>query len=249
MNSGVLRASLYYVGAGIPVLPVSGKLPLTKNGLSDATTQEAKVRFWFESYNDAGVAIACGHPLRSGGHLLAFDVDAHRDGDHYLEEMERENGPVPVTWTIRTPSGGWHYYFRTEEPFRTCVDFRPGLELRGVGAYVVAPPSPGYAVEKRAGIAECPRWLLEAASSKSEVGPAPALDEVIPEGQRDVVLASLAGSLRRRGLVAEEILPTLLAVNDLRCRPPLPERDVVRIARSIARRPAAHPLVLSGGRT
>jgi hypothetical protein len=79
------------------------------------------------------------------------------------------------------------------------------------------------------------------------VGPAtplaPALEQRIPRGMRDRTLASLAGTLRRRGLEAEEILPTLAAVNARRCDPPLPQRDLVRIARSIARKPIGRPLL------
>jgi hypothetical protein len=62
--------------------------------------------------------------------------------------------------------------------------------------------------------------------------------EVIPEGRRNSDLASMAGSMRRRGLVAEEILPSLLAVNGRRCEPPLDDAEVEKIARSIAKYPA-----------
>ena len=244
--SPVERQALRYARAGIPVLPVSGKLPLTKNGLSDATVQDGKLGFWFRNYVDAGVGLACGHQLNSGGYLVVFDVDVQHDGDYYLGELEGERGELPETWTVRTPSGGWHYYYRTPEPSRTRVGFRPGLELRGIGAYVVAPPSPGYRVETRAGVAQCPNWLLSAASAGGGHRSAPALEQSIPEGKRDVTLTSLAGTLRRRGLVAEEILPALLAVNSLRCHPPLTERHVVRIARSVARLPAARQLMTVG---
>jgi putative DNA primase/helicase len=72
------------------------------------------------------------------------------------------------------------------------------------------------------------------------------LTETIPEGKRDATLTSLAGTLRARGLVAEEILPTLMAVNQRRCDPELPECDVVRIAKSVARLRISRPLVETG---
>ena len=103
--SPVERQALRYARAGIPVLPVSGKLPLTKNGLSDATVQDGKLGFWFRNYVDAGVALACGHQLNCGGYLVVFDVDVQHDGDYYLGELERERGELPETWTVRTPSG------------------------------------------------------------------------------------------------------------------------------------------------
>jgi hypothetical protein len=55
-----------------------------------------------------------------------------------------------------------------------------------------------------------------------------------PEGTRNSSLTSIAGSMRRRGLEGEEMLPTLLAVNATRCQPPLSTSDVERIARSVA---------------
>jgi putative DNA primase/helicase len=238
----VASQAIRYARAGLRVLPVSGKLPLTKNGLTDATDQESKIAFWFRHYAGAGVAIACGDLLRTGGFLAVLDVDPKHDGDASLEELEGEHGALPPTWTVRTPSGGWHYWFRTREPHPTHIGFRPGLEIRGVGAYVVTAPSPGYEIEAADPPAPAPAWLLDAAKPAPTTGPAPTLDETIPKGRRDHTLASLAGTLRRRGLVADEILVCLSAVNARRCDPPLPERDLVRIAKSIARKPAGRPL-------
>jgi hypothetical protein len=89
--------------------------------------------------------------------------------------------------------------------------------------------------------APLPAWLLAIAAAPPPL--AEPVREVIPMGERDKTLASLAGTLRRRGLDAEEILPTLMVVNARRCVPPLPDGDLARIARSIARKPAGRPLV------
>ncbi|CAN5679918.1 bifunctional DNA primase/polymerase [soil metagenome] len=238
----VQRAAHRYATAGIPVLPVSGKVPLTPRGLTDATTQASKLGFWFRNYAGAGVAIACGHELRSGGHLLILDVDVRHDGDSSVEELEAVNGELPTTWTVRTPSGGWHYYYRSQEPAQTRHGFRPGLDLQGIGVYCVAPPSPGYSVETQAPLAPVPDWLLEVARDDSPGKLAPAVGSKIPKGRRDHTLASIAGTLRRRGLDADEILCCISAVNTKRCDPPLPEKDLARIACSIARRPVDRPL-------
>src|SRR5260370_11120532 len=61
---------------------------------------------------------------------------------------------------------------------------------------------------------------------------------LIPEGERNATLTRKAGSMRRAGLTAPEIEAALLAVNAARCMPPLPERDVARIAKSVGRYPA-----------
>jgi len=59
----------------------------------------------------------------------------------------------------------------------------------------------------------------------------------ISEGQRNATLASLAGTMRRRGMAPEEILAGLRAINSRRCDPPLPEDEVERIAQSVGRYP------------
>jgi hypothetical protein len=63
----------------------------------------------------------------------------------------------------------------------------------------------------------------------------------IREGRRNVTLASVAGSLRDRGLDAEIICIVLLEVNQRMCEPPLAEAEVVGIGRSIGRYPPGSP--------
>jgi hypothetical protein len=66
--------------------------------------------------------------------------------------------------------------------------------------------------------------------------PAAAVIGRIPEGERHKRLLSLAGSMRDRGMEAEEIAAALLAVNNNRCQPPLPAQTVLDLAADIARR-------------
>jgi hypothetical protein len=63
----------------------------------------------------------------------------------------------------------------------------------------------------------------------------------IREGTRNVALASVAGSLRNRGLDPETICSVLLGVNQHRCEPPLAETEVVDIGRSIGHYPPGRP--------
>lgn len=67
------------------------------------------------------------------------------------------------------------------------------------------------------------------------------LDAPIQEGQRNVALTSIGGSLRARGLDAETICAVLLEVNRRRCEPPLAEAEVVGIGRSICHYPPGSP--------
>jgi hypothetical protein len=66
-------------------------------------------------------------------------------------------------------------------------------------------------------------------------------EEKIREGHRNTFLAGLAGYMRRKGLSAEEILPTLQEVNARRCLPPLPKAEVTATAQSMEKY-SPHPL-------
>ena len=68
-----------------------------------------------------------------------------------------------------------------------------------------------------------------------------ALAAPIREGERNVTLASVAGSLRDRGLDEGNIAEVLLEVNCLRCDPPLEATEVLRIARSVGRYAVGSP--------
>jgi hypothetical protein len=59
--------------------------------------------------------------------------------------------------------------------------------------------------------------------------------EIIAEGERNSTLASLAGTMRRRGMSEGSIRVALLEENETRCATPLPTEEVERIAASIAR--------------
>jgi hypothetical protein len=115
------------------------------------------------------------------------------------------------------------------------------MEIRGTGAYIVAAGSKhpsGVAYEgqlpgvKR--LPEAPPWLLKLAENSNGTE-APAVDGDIPAHQRNSTLASLAGTMRRRGFSENAIAAALTVENRDRCKPPLTENEVHRIAHSIAR--------------
>lgn len=64
---------------------------------------------------------------------------------------------------------------------------------------------------------------------------------IYAQGGRNATLAKLAGSLRRQGLTPEAIEQALRVTNAQRCRPPLADEEVRRIAASIGRYPAGEP--------
>lgn len=85
------------------------------------------------------------------------------------------------------------------------------------------------------------RFLRERGGDRSD-GPAPQVEGVVPSGQRNNVLTSLAGTMRRRGMEEPEILAALRATNKRRCQPPLPDGEVESIAASVSRYPPGKPI-------
>jgi hypothetical protein len=70
----------------------------------------------------------------------------------------------------------------------------------------------------------------------------PEDDQAVPEGHRHKHLLSLAGTLRNRGATKETILAALLAENDARCSPPLPDDEVAFLAEDVVERYDPDPL-------
>lgn len=142
-----LKNALKYAERGWHVFPMHFtmqggtvvKKPLTKWAKGDsgqrATTDPAVIRRWWKRWPDAGVGIACGP-----SELLVIDVDGD-DGAASLVSLEGRLGRLPETATVNT-SRGRHLYFKTAESLpNSAGTLGPGLDTRGVGGYVVAPPS------------------------------------------------------------------------------------------------------------
>jgi hypothetical protein len=140
MTDAALRRALAYAARGWPVFPClcGRKVPLTKHGFHDATTDERRITAWFGSRPDWNLAIATGAP---GPDVL--DVDQHGQAGNGFAALARlrDAGLLDgAAYYVRTPSGGMHAYF-------TGSDQRNGhlpahhLDFRSRGGYVLAPPS------------------------------------------------------------------------------------------------------------
>ena len=58
----LFKGALVYAGRGIPVFPCEpgGKRPLPADGFPEATTDEARIRWWWGRWPQANVAIPTG---------------------------------------------------------------------------------------------------------------------------------------------------------------------------------------------
>jgi len=135
----LLDHALRYAYDGWPVFPCKlNKRPYTRHGFKDATTEVAQIRSWWGTWPQASIGVATG--AKAGIWVLDIDGEAGRES---LKALELVHGPLPDTLRVRTGGGGWHYYFKWpicgRVGNRTGVE--PGLDVRGEGGYVIAPPS------------------------------------------------------------------------------------------------------------
>jgi hypothetical protein len=76
--------------------------------------------------------------------VFALDIDPAKGGLDTLRAYQSKHGPLPEAPLVRTGSGGWHVYFEwpaDQEVTNSAGKLGPGLDVRGIGGYVVAPPS------------------------------------------------------------------------------------------------------------
>ena len=197
------------------------------------------------SWTWPGVGIVTG-PLSS---VLVLDVDGPEG------EAELRKHGHPITPMARTARGGLHLYLKhPDHHVRTGIRVAPGLDVKAAGGYVVAPPSVGPSGRAyewivspgEAELAEPPEWLMGLLERERPKGPAGPVGERIPPGERNKGLASIAGTMRRRGMGEAEILAALQVTNEQRCQPPLEAEEVAKIAVSVARyEPAENAMRIS----
>lgn len=243
-----LDAALRYLARGWSVLPLRKreKRPLIRWEMFQAELPSVSdVTGWFRRWPDANLGVVTG----TISNLIVIDIDPNHGGADALEDLERRFGAMPATVESRTGGGGRHLYFAHPGfPVRNRVGIGRGIDLRGDGGYVVAPPSihpsgepyrwlSGQAPEE-CELAPLPHWLAAAAGvlrPGRSVGDWRRLVlEGVPEGQRNSTIASLTGHLLWHGVDTTVTLELMLAWNRQRCRPPLDDAEVAQVVRNIS---------------
>jgi hypothetical protein len=258
----MLRAALIYaLRFHLPVFPIwppsrngqcscpdpkcasPAKHPLTLHGCKDATRDPAALRAMFARHPNANLAIATGLGI------VVLDIDPPKGGDDSLEELKTKYGKLPETPQVLT-GYGWQFYFR--DPAGVTIPcstgaIAPGIDVRGSGGYVLAPPSlhvsgRRYAWEWQGRIdevplADPPEWLLKLMLHPGSDRHAGATGQHLPSGQvdlqslragirngtRDVALFRLACFLHRRGY-SRDFAERVVLDAAQRCKPSVSDR-------------------------
>ncbi|UQI47299.1 bifunctional DNA primase/polymerase [Streptomyces sp. HU2014] len=155
-----------------------------------ATTDPDRIRAaWTTGAFNVGIA-----PGPSGLAVIDLDIPKEKNGElgsdapdgatSFSALCERAGVPWPVTYTVRTPSGGMHLYFHTSQGVHlpsTTKSVAPNIDTRAWGGNIVAVGSitttGAYEVADDAPVADLPGWLLRhlQAAPKSAPVAAPLL--------------------------------------------------------------------------
>ncbi|TKV78926.1 DUF3987 domain-containing protein [Bradyrhizobium elkanii] len=123
-----------------PLLPNQKTPAYDGNWKNIATADPAKIRrLWSGGYKACNIGVRTGLPL-GDGYLVVIDVDIKdgKPGKQALKELEELLGELPPTMIFRTASGGEHRYFLSPWPLGSSNSrLGPGIDVRGVGGYVV----------------------------------------------------------------------------------------------------------------
>ncbi|KUR78809.1 DUF3987 domain-containing protein [Novosphingobium sp. Fuku2-ISO-50] len=143
-----LEAALRAARLGFRVVPIKANTKdrsLLSHPLADASRDEAQIAEWWQQHPDANIGVYCPDHI-----VIDIDVKPDKNGNPAQgKESFSKLGISKVQQRqaalVRTPSGGWHMYFRAPENVEICSKngFRPGIDVRAKGGqgWLMAPGS------------------------------------------------------------------------------------------------------------
>ena len=238
-----------YLSEGLSFIPIpfKSKVPAIEwKQFQTTRPTESQVKSWFNGH-DTNIAVICGQV--SGG-LVVLDFDTKEGFDKfYLVAIEKIGLDLLDFTRVSRTARGYHVWVKVTEPVKNQK--YPALDVKSDGGYIIAPPSvhpdgPTYELMNPdvsintirslsdIGIDVTTRQPIDIRSKQMSPGSELLRDEQIPQGNRNQTLASLGGGMRRKGMSQVAIEAALQVENRERCQPPLPEEEVVKIAKSVA---------------
>lgn len=230
-----------------PIRRLEKSPPLTKDNLASGSSNDpAQIELWSKQYPNCnwGVALAKSR-------MLVVDVDRKvgKHGEDTYLELERQHSPYgflpafPTTFTVQTPSGGWHKYYRGKHVF-ALGEHGFGRDIDSPN-YALVPGSEtkdgNYSILIHAPVADAPEWfdtLLNQSTGKAvDQIPVVDLDQdaninwAIHFLERDAnlsiqgengerTLLEVAAVLKDAGISEHKAVELLLEHYNDRCSPP-----------------------------
>jgi len=230
----MLDKALALASRGFRVFPCvpNTKLPTITDWPNKATTDEATIRDWWSGKcvvtTKAGKNLKlkknCNIGVAPGLNYIIVDVDVKGGYKESLAKLKADG--LPPTFTVRTPSGGLHLYYRHPGGrVRSQANWMPGIDIRGNGGQGVGPGSVidgkyyEIAIDKE--IADLPgniklslpidipasaEPVVTGLVTQAEPSPYSTLPERVIAGERDDVLFRYACSWRARNYTKENAM-------------------------------------------
>ena len=239
--------ALRYLSMGYSVIPVvppkqdsEGKdrkqprMPWTEYQRRRATHDE--VKGWFSRWPDSRIGLVTG--AISG--IMVVDAD---NADIH-QKLETELLPDNLITPKATSPHGWHYYFQHHPKIRngTEVAGLKGLDTRGEGGFIMAPPNPALNGAGYAWVLGMEPWtipvaplpdkllklLLSSSAAYSSAASTRARTLVWKKGGRDDTLFRVANCLIKGGMSPDHVAEVVEQLALKVCDPPF---DPVEAAR------------------
>jgi putative DNA primase/helicase len=219
-----------------PCVP-NTKKPITSSGYKDASNDPDIVQQWWGRTPSANI----GLPTGSTNNIVVVDVDVKNgaDGLNSLQQLQDDVGKFD-TYTVVTPSGGYHYYFKHPGmPVKNRVNLRNGIDIRGDGGYVLAVGSvidnkPYTAIDPSVEVSQLPQKLYEILIDNVPANDAnyrlsiKAAKYEVSQGARNDTLFRWASSLVGQGVEYEQAKVLLIEAAD-NCKPVLQHTEALQV--------------------
>lgn len=244
-----LEMALSYLKHGLSVIPLAQGTKIPPKGFSpipyrDRLATEDEVKNWFKEYPNCNIGIVTGKL----SNVFVIDLDKHDES--YNEEITLQYIPDTIVCpTVNTPKGGQHLYFAYPDNFNATIGSRilPGIDFRGEGGYVVAPPSingDGVAYEwlvnfDRSILSAIPASLQASILNNKQVHYIGECKNLTPDnltkhykpniilqsGTRDQDLFTVSNALIKNR-VDQDFTRQVLDILAKNCNPPFPENEI-----------------------
>lgn len=244
-----------YIDKGLKIFPIvpNGKTPLIDKWQENCSCDFFQVLYWYTNCPDCNWALPC-----TPNNLFVLDLDRHdpnKDGvknfnkliDTILDDSEYDNF-YWINCTQRTPSGGEHYIFKTDNDLKNVSNnsnvFKdyPGIDIRTDG-YILVEPSEingkNYlyitldSVTKQHVLPQnmplqLKLYILENTKSKEDIKKQPyEKPKIVEKGDRDNQLFSYINNIYfKTRLDYDEILCLAKNFNETILEEPFPEKTV-----------------------
>lgn len=225
---------------GFKVFPLreNDKRPLFKGSAqTQGTTDLNQIRDIWTQQPNANIGIATGNGL------TVIDVDtiaSHGvDGENSMLEYQIDKGFINETLEVTTPTGGKHYYYLTDNEYSNKTSILPGVDVRGLGGYVVGPGSTingtlyeaKQLTEPQRANNEVLQLLGACKKRETSTDPFEALekgysDTLIPQGSRTDYLIKQCAQLCDGTKSLETMKRMIQVVNETNLEPPLTDREL-----------------------